>query len=131
MFKTVALILAALTALPAFAGEPLTAQEFDAYTQGKTLTYADQGTPYGIEEYYPNNQVKWAFDNGECLDGIWYQEDQNICFLYEDGRTPQCWQFFLEDNKLRAVFVGDSGTELYEAWTSDRPLQCTGPQIGV
>ncbi|WP_439104310.1 hypothetical protein [Celeribacter marinus] len=131
MMRVFAYATAVVLALPAGADEPLTAQEFDAYTRGKTLTYADQGTAYGLEEYYPNNQVKWAFEGGACLDGIWYEENQNICFLYEDGRAPQCWQFFQDGNRLRAEFVSDSGTQQYEAYSSDRPLQCTGPQIGV
>ncbi|WP_417248016.1 hypothetical protein [Celeribacter sp.] len=120
-----AALLCAL-AMPSQAAEPMTAEEFDQYTRGKTLTYAEQGIPYGIEEYYPDKQVKWAFENGDCMSGFWYEKDQNICFIYEDGGPTQCWAFYLEENKLRAVFVGDSGTELYEAWTSDRPLQCEG-----
>lgn len=121
----------AISVLAAHADGPLSADEFDAYTKGKTLTYAEQGQSYGAEEYYPNNQVKWAFDNGECLDGIWYEDQGDICFVYEDGGAPQCWQFYLEDDKLRAIFSGDTGTELYEAYTSDGPMQCMGPQVGV
>lgn len=130
-FLRLALPFTFLTTLPVNAEEPLTASEFDAYTQGKTLTYADQGQSYGAEEYYPNNEVKWAFEDGECLDGVWFQQDKNICFLYENESGPQCWTFYLEQDKLRAIFAGDSGTELYEAWTSPAPTQCMGPQIGV
>ncbi|WP_417244772.1 hypothetical protein [Celeribacter sp.] len=110
---------------------PLTGAEFDAYATGKTLTYAESGEPYGAEEYLPGKRVRWAFDKDTCKEGIWYEQDQNICFIYEDGMDPQCWQFFVEHDKLKAVFQGDSGLELYEAWASDGPLSCMGPQVGV
>ncbi len=111
--------------------DPLTGAEFEAYATGKTLTFAEDGQPYGAEEYLPGNRVRWAFDQDTCKEGIWYESGQNICFVYEDGSAPQCWQFFVESDKLKAVFQGESGTELYEAWASDGPLSCMGPQVGV
>lgn len=124
------ILLLSLCATPLVA-DPLTGAEFDAYATGKTLTFAEDGLPYGAEEYLPGKRVRWAFDQDTCKEGIWYEEDQNICFVYEDGFAPQCWQFFIETDKLKAVFQGESGTELYEAWTSDGPLACMGPHIGV
>lgn len=61
------------------------------------------------------------------MSGFWFERDENICFIYDNGGPMQCWSFYLEGDKLRAVFVGDSGTEFYEAWTSDGPLQCEAP----
>lgn len=119
------------TSVAAVAADPLTGADFDAYATGKTLTFAEQGQPYGAEQYLPGNRVKWAFDQDTCMEGIWYEKDQSICFVYEDGGVPQCWQFFADRDKLRAVFQGDSGTELYEAWTSDAPLSCMGTYVGV
>lgn len=124
-------VAALLAATSATAAEPLTGAQFDAYATGNTLTYAENGEPYGAEQYLPNNRVRWAFDEDTCLEGVWYEKDDNICFVYEDGATPQCWNFFLENNKLRAIFNGDSGTELYEAWASDGPLACMAPGLGV
>lgn len=120
-----------LPAISAMAAEPLSGEEFEAYATGKTLTFAENGEPYGAEQYLPGQRVRWAFDQDTCKEGIWYEQDDNICFVYEDGTAPQCWQFFVESDKLRAVFQGDSGTELYEAWASDGPLSCMGPQVGV
>ncbi len=132
MIKTALLTLSAcLTlALPLMA-EPLSGPEFDAYATGKTLTFAENGQPYGAEEYLPGNRVRWAFDADTCKEGIWYEQDDDICFIYEDGTAPQCWQFFVENDKLKAVFQGESGTELYEAWASDHPLACLGPYVGA
>ncbi|SEK68566.1 hypothetical protein SAMN04488032_105105 [Pacificibacter marinus] len=120
-----------LAATSATAAEPLSGAQFDAYATGKTLTYAENGEAYGAEQYLPNNRVRWAFDEETCLEGVWYEKDDNICFVYEDGAAPQCWNFFLEHNKLRAIFNGDNGTELYEAWATDGPLACMAPGLGV
>lgn len=129
------LTLALTVATPALAtsvfAEPLTGSEFEAYATGKTLTFAEDGTPYGAEQYLPGQRVRWAFDQDTCKEGIWYEQDQNICFIYEDGATPQCWQFFVESDKLKAIFQGESGTELYEAWASDGPLSCMADYVGV
>ena len=61
-----ALSVAADTEGPAL--EPLSAEAFEAYTTGKTLTYATRGasTPYGVEEYLPGRRVVWSFVGGEC-----------------------------------------------------------------
>lgn len=109
----------------------MTGAEFDAYVTGKTLTYAENGVAYGAEQYLPNRKVRWAFDKDTCLYGAWYEQGEAICFIYEDGSAPQCWHFFSQNGKLRAEFQGDSGTELYEAWASNAPLTCMGPQVGV
>lgn len=123
--------LMASAAAPILAAEPLSGAEFDAYATGKTLTFAEDGLPYGAEQYLPGQRVRWAFDQDTCKEGIWYERDQNICFVYEDGLQPQCWQFFVEEDKLRAVFQGTSGTELYEAWATEGPLACMAPSLGV
>lgn len=115
-------------------GAPMTAEEFDAYTLGRTLSYAFNGTSYGIEEYLPNRRVRWAFSEDVCQEGVWYQRDQNICFLYEDSTMDeQCWRFYETEGGLRAVFQGPDGpsTELYEVQQSDGPLSCMGPGVGV
>lgn len=111
----------------------MSAAEFSAYATGKTLTYAENGQPYGSEQYLPNNRVRWAFNEEICMEGVWYEDQstENICFLYDTGETPECWSFYLEDDKLRAVFNGISGTELYEAWASEGPLRCVPPGLGV
>ncbi|WP_245902609.1 hypothetical protein [Pararhodobacter marinus] len=124
----------AQNAAPAPQGTPMTAEEFEAHTEGRTLSYAIDGTPYGIEEYLPNRRVRWAFVNQECNDGVWYERGDAICFLYEAAPDDeQCWHFYAEGSGLRAVFQGGDGpsTELYEVEQSDQPLTCMGPGVGV
>jgi len=123
-----------VAALPAAAEEPMTAEEFDAYTRGLTLTYSVEGTPYGVEQYLPNRRVRWTFIGDQCQDGIWYERAGNICFIYDNApMNEQCWQFFQTEGGLRAVFQGPDGpsTELYEVQQNDAPMACMGPDVGV
>ncbi|MEQ5868380.1 hypothetical protein J4E08_00545 [Sagittula sp. NFXS13] len=134
MKQILAAALTALTALPAFAAEPLTARDFESYVDGKTLYYGLGGDSYGVEEYLPDRRVRWSFMDGECKEGYWYEaEAGSICFVYEDAPdAPQCWSFFQDGSKLRAVFENDASTTvLYEAQQDDKPMLCYGPKIGV
>ncbi|WP_226779172.1 hypothetical protein [Oceaniglobus trochenteri] len=116
----------------ASAQAPMTAAEFDAYTQGKTLFFEAGGLSYGVEEYLPGRKVRWSFLDGDCKEGSWYPSGAQICFEYEDGTGPQCWTFFRDTGGLRAIFQGDDPqTALYEARQSDEPMVCLGPKIGV
>jgi hypothetical protein len=123
-------------ATPALAQDPVTAEEFEALVEGRTLTYGAPGEPpYGIEHYFPNRRVTWAFlGTNECIEGEWYAEGPPeapaICFVYEDDLEPQCWRFFREGEGLRAEFLNDGGsTVLYEMIEEDSGLVCGG--VGV
>ncbi len=110
----------------------LSAREFDALTQGKTFTYAENGRPYGAEEYLPGNRVRWSFLDGKCKDGRWWEEDGLICFVYEDNPVPQCWSFYNGARGLTARFENDpAATELYALDRTEEPMLCHGPEIGV
>ncbi len=119
-------------ALPASAAEPMSASEFEAYVTGKTLYFGQAGQPYGVEEYFDNRRVRWSFLDGQCKDGVWYEENDLICFVYDDNPTPQCWSFFEQAGGLMAQFENDpTSTVLYEAGEADEPMQCLGPEVGV
>jgi hypothetical protein len=131
MFARTALALL-LTALPALADDPLNADAFGAYVTGKTITYDYGGGISGIEQYLPGNQVRWAFEGDTCLNGKWYQVADQICFIYENDATPQCWHFYREGTGLSATYLGDDlGTVINEVAQSAKPLACTGPDVGV
>ncbi|MEQ9261014.1 MAG: hypothetical protein RIG84_18155 [Roseovarius sp.] len=125
----------ALTAPPQgalAASERLSADEFDAYTRGKTFYYGSMGEPYGAEEYLENRRVRWTFLDGKCQEGVWYEEGGLICFVYENQPDPQCWSFERRGGNLIAQFENDPlQTELYEVRKTDEPLQCMGPDVGV
>lgn len=126
--------LAVLLALatPLHAREPMSAAEFEAYVEGRTLYFEMGGTAYGIEEYRPNRQVRWSFLNGECKLGSWYEQGERICFEYEDREAPQCWTFYRDGSGLEAQFADDPpGSELYGTRETTERLECLGPDVGA
>ena len=133
MYKALRLsLILGLLPMPAHAETPLTGAEFEAYSTGKTLTYAMGGQIWGIEEYKANRRVMWAFTDAECREGYWYEKDQQICFIYEDPNDPKCWLFYLDAGGLRARFATDPPEmELSEVANSPEPMGCLGPDVGV
>lgn len=124
-------LLLFLAASPALADPvaPMTAEAFQAYVEGKTLTYGVSGAdPYGAEHYGPERAVTWSFLDGRCERGSWYPEGQHICFRYEAEPDPQCWDFYVGAEGLRAVFVGAGGGVLYEV-KAGQPLSCPAPDL--
>ncbi|MEY4983493.1 MAG: hypothetical protein RIR62_1759 [Pseudomonadota bacterium] len=122
-------LAAPLRAAPA---EPMTAEAFEAYATGRTLSYAQGAQVWGSEQYLPGRRVIWAFADGACQHGTWYPQGEEICFVYEGDPAPQCWTFWQQADGLRARFAGDpSGTELAEVAQSEKPLSCPGPDVGA
>ena len=125
-------LLFALVATPLAAQDLMTAEEFDAYTRGKTLFYGRDGSSYGAEIYHENRRVEWSFLDGECKEGEWYEEAGLICFLYEGNPDPQCWSFTRGTGGLVARFENrPDTTELYEAQDNGQEMLCLGPKVGV
>jgi len=132
MLRTVLTLCLFCAASAAAAAESMTAAEFDAYTRGKTFYYGADGAPYGAEEYLPNRRVRWTFLDGKCQEGVWYEDDGLICFVYENQPEPQCWSFTRAPGGLNARFENDpEQTELYEVRRTEEPLLCPGPEVGV
>ncbi|MEX0302637.1 MAG: hypothetical protein AB3N24_09460 [Leisingera sp.] len=134
MRRILTIPLLSLLALPAAAaaGEPLNAEQFDSYTQGRTLFYGFGGSMYGVERYLPGRRVIWSFLDGKCQEGSWYEEAGQICFLYQDRNDPQCWSFELTPGGLTARFENDpESTQLYEAEEIGEEMLCYGPDVGV
>lgn len=129
--RALALVFA-LLATPLAALDELSAEEFEAYTRGKTLFFGQNGQPYGVEEYRENREVTWSFLDGRCIEGFWYEDARGmICFEYEDEIGPQCWRFYRGPEGLLAIFEDESSVPLYEAAEGEEPMQCLGPEVGV
>jgi len=131
---TLACLMALPLAAPALAAdERMNAESFERYTTGRTLSFSFDGVPYGIEQYLPGRRVLWAFLGDQCQEGVWYEREGMICFVYDANPVEQCWSFFRSETGLRAVFEGPDGpgTELYEVERSSQPLTCEGPGVGV
>ena len=134
MFRWIAILAACLLTLPVQAQSPMTAEEFDAYSRGKTFYFGTGGEPYGVEQYFGGRRVTWSFLDGECSNGHWYEKDGLICFEYDatPDPGPQCWSFFKGPRGLIAHFGGDpTQTTLYEAQDTTDPMICPGPEVGV
>lgn len=115
-----------LLATPALAEDPMSGEAFDAYTQGRTLTFGlPNETLHGVEQYLPNRRVIWSPAPGECVDGTWYVEDKNICFVYENDPEHKCWLVFRTETGIRAEFQNRPGSSiLFEAIDNPAPLIC-------
>lgn len=124
----------ALAVLPgaAVAETPISAAEFEAHVTGRTVTYQQADSIFGIEEYLPDRKVRWSVAPNECQYGSWYPEGETICFVYEYDPNPACWTFWLRGGALVALSTSDlPGAELYEVDNTRSPLPCPGPDVGV
>jgi len=125
------LIVLLLSLGPAWAQTPMTVEEFEGFVQGKTLSYAQQGRAFGVEQYFEDRRVIWAFTDGQCQSGIWYPQDGSICFDYEN-QDPICWDFFAQGDGMRArVLGGDPANDLSVVGESDQHIACVPPGLGV
>ena len=119
-------------ATPGLAETPITATEFEAHVTGKTLTYQQFTSVFGIEEYLAGRKVRWSTAPNECQYGSWYPQGDAICFVYEYDPTPACWTFWLRNGALVALSTdGVAGEELHEVQASDQGLPCPGPDVGA
>ena len=131
----VSLLLAALIA-PVQADPLLTAEEFDALTLRRTMTWSEFGQVYGVEQYLPDHRVRWTELGDDCKLGHWYQEGDAICFLYEDDYlgdpTPACWQISLSGSGMQAHYLSDPPeTEPVLVEETNESMPCFGPEVGA
>jgi hypothetical protein len=132
MLRHLALLAVCLSPLSAWAEPPLSGAAFEAYVTNKTITYDYGAGLLGTEQYLPGRKVRWAFEDESCMIGSWYEDGSNICFQYEDGSGPQCWRFERSGAGLRAQFVSEpGGMVITELESSNKPLACSGPEVGV
>lgn len=135
MFRTLCLALtlsAGAAAAADVAANPVTPDDFDARSRGRTLVYSDGDRPYGIEQYLPGRRVIWAFVGEACRQGQWYAEGGEVCFVYEDNPVPQCWAYFDTPEGLKARFRGDpASAPMITIRDSVDPMPCSGPMLGV
>lgn len=111
---------------------PMTADAFEAYVAGRTVTYAHDGQAYGIEQYFSDRRVIWKHIGGDCVEGTWFEANGEICFEYDGGGAMQCWQFYEDGGGLGARASGDpDGLWLYEVQRISEPLQCPVPYLGT
>lgn len=102
----------------------MSADEFERYVTGKIFVYGTEGAQdYGVEQYLPNNRVRWSRLDGNCIKGEWYADGPNICFAYEGEPEPHCWTVFASDNGMIAINT-DTGQTVVEAREDPSALIC-------
>lgn len=112
--------------------ETLSPEEFDSYSQGKTLFFSQHGRAYGVEQYLRGRKSIWSFANGTCVRGAWFEDNGLICFTYENNTVPQCWTFHKNGNRYSARVQGaDPANDLMVIERNDDPIACLGPEVGV
>jgi hypothetical protein len=135
-----ALIFAAsVLAAPALADPPglasatgtlLSPQDFEAYSIGKTLAYAEDGVIWGRETYLPGRHVLWRAVGEDCKAGHWWDNGGAVCFSYDDGTTAQCGAFATGPIGLTATFLNEPNARPAIVQEEAHPVPCPGPEIG-
>lgn len=122
-----------LVAASAGAEDVVTAEEFEAFSEGRTLAFSSGDAPYGLERYGANRRVLWnRLDEGMCHEGFWYPRGEEICFVYETLAGDKCWRFTRRPGGLAGEYTSDEiDGELRTVEPTDRPLECPGPEVGV
>lgn len=130
-----ALILSLLST-QAGAETPMTGDEFQAHVGMNTVSYHYSNGVRGVADYGAGRTLLWAFEGDSCIPGQWFEDGDEICFAYEDGRLSACWQFFLDGDRLRGVATRLGSGErpdltIFEVSHTDQALGCPGPDVGV
>ncbi|WP_255731209.1 hypothetical protein [Phaeobacter sp. B1627] len=112
------------------------AQDFRRYTEGRVILFDWQGLAYGAERYLPGQRVIWSFLDGRCIEGEWFAQDgadgTEICFLYENRQTAQCWSFQIDTSGLSVTMDQDGPPlTLTERHGPQEEMVCLGPEVGV
>ena len=124
--------LIGLLASPAQAAEFLTPEQFEAYAQGKTLYFAQQGQPYGVEQYLPGQRSVWQYADGTCTTGEYFARQDMICFVYDGDTEEQCWHFLQKGDSFAARALGrEPEADLDVIWRDEQPISCRAPDVGA
>lgn len=136
-----ALVLGTLLATPTLADtspaeRPLTGAEFQAHVGQNTISYVYSSGTRGTADYGPDRTLVWAFDGDACFPAQWFEDGDQICFAYLDGRLSACWHMFLDGDRLygAATFLASNSRldlEIREVSHTDQAFSCPGPDVGV
>lgn len=119
------LIFAALAPAALADDLPLTAEAFEAFVEGKTFDTHDDSGRYGVETFLPNRRAIWR-DGGQCLEGSWRPEGDQICFDYQGDLQPYCWTYHDRGEWLMAWYEGDRQSQPILLYPADEVVTCEG-----
>ncbi len=130
-FTIIALLFASATQ----AQQVMSGAEFDEFSRNTTMYFTEGGLFYGSEQFLPNRRTIWRAEDGSCVNGKWAEVDGDICFIYDIGSGPHCWEFITNDTNM--TITNTTGTPndpplvLELSGQDTRPILCTGPEFGV
>ena len=98
-------------------------REFEALLNGQF---------YGAEQFLPDRRSVWRAEDGTCVNGKWNEEKGSLCFLYDNGDGPYCWDITgsIEDMTITST-TGPDPLVLKLSAQDTTPIICTGPAFGV
>ena len=115
--------------------QPLTGKEFDALSRGTTMHFSNNGQFYGSEQFFAGQRTVWRADDGRCVNGKWTYEPPAICFVYDDGSGPFCWEIAGDAENLTVTSTrsddGQPPLVLTLTGQDKSDILCTGPLFGV
>jgi len=120
-----------LIAGPAGAETLMSVAEFEAWSTGKTLIYAQNGIVIGSEQHLPGRQTLDADLNGPCVEGTWFAEGDAVCFVYAAYEGTHCWYFWRDGEVVTAKPLNaEADSPAYTVTLDAAPMDCS-PAVGV
>ena len=99
-------------------------------TAGKTVVYEIDGETFGYETYRGGGNVTIRLDDGSCIDGTWFMQQNQFCFNWQDGPL-NCFHHKRLDGTIYVIGL-DGGVETDDIQRVSRiariPLAC-GPAL--
>lgn len=129
--RTLGLLLA-LWAGSAHAQQALNGEGFDDLSLGTTMYFTENGLFYGAEQFLPDHRSVWRAEDGTCINGKWAEVDGGICFMYDNGDGPHCWEILVSETGTTVTSTtGDPPLVLELSNQDTKPILCTAPAFGV
>ncbi len=115
--------------------QALTGKEFDALSRGTTMHFTNDGQFYGSEQFFSGQRTVWRANDGRCVNGKWTYEAPAICFIYDDGSGPFCWEIEGDVDNLTVTSTSSNDGQpplvLTLSGQDKSNILCTGPLFGV
>lgn len=116
----------------AFAETILSPEEFEAFSENRTLYFSQSGQHYGTEQYFEGRIVTWKDSAGQCQNGFWVTSGDAICFYYEKDPDPHCWHVLQTTSGISVRLLGgDPIDDLNMTALDDQDIVCPAPFLGV
>jgi len=129
------ILMLLFTANAPWAQQILDGEAFDNLSRDTTMYFTDNGLFFGSEQFLPDRRTVWRAEDGSCVNGKWAEVDGDICFVYDNGDGPHCWEIVTDGEDM--TVTSTNGTAEFPPLVLElsgqdtRPILCTGPAFGV